>query len=409
MQVGVYDDGQICQFDGCMEMDLLPAVCTNCHRTFCSQHILSSSHHCQCMPDARLPHCPICNAVVMAGPGQSIDEAVGQHMDRGCTPAPVEAPTSGSHPLFNPANPWLVGAGRRGSSSTVPIPPYRRPTSGSAPRETPWTRTSGSSLSRGGGLKKPSARRSAYATLSSLLRTKPGNSVSTAIGRPLGVAVEKSTDAWIPLVYTLVCKKDMTEEQQHWQGPQTPSPEQTGEGERGKGAVGGTGRMLSAQETQDYTSQAKTSASASSDRHHGTTESVYLAVPPLYVYAKRTHSLGKVLDTTVEEVRLHHSAFSAASASAALSPRYLFLVPLLPPDGVTVEMFPPQPLSGLVSKTVWGSGAPAPGDSATSSTGGRTVNQAVVFLSNRDKLPPELLTVLRHQQSVATASSCLTM
>lgn len=435
MQVGVYDDGQVCQFDGCLETDLLPAVCTNCKRTFCSQHILSSSHHCQCVPDARLPHCPICNAVVLAAPGQSIDDAVSRHIDRGCAPTEAAgsgAPfSSGARPLFNPENPWLVGAGGRGSSasgggsgsgghrlgssSAAPVPPYRRPPTASSAGQGARRPSSRSGVTNSAGRPSSTAGASAgtYSSLSALLSLKPGNALRNAVGRPLGVAVEKSTEAWVPLVYTLVSKEDFMDLLGDTPTLPLPPPKQGLTEE----VTVSAGAGLSATEQQASKPRPPSSSSTAA------AGAAYLAIPPLYVYARRTHSLGKVLDTTVQEIRLHHSAFSAATAaSTSLSPRYLFLVPQVPPEGATVDMFPPQPLSGLVGKTVW-TGPTISGSSSSSSAaaaaaqdsrerksaGAASSSQAVVFLSNRDRLPPELLTIMRQQRRLATSSSCLAM
>lgn len=90
MQVGVFDrDDQTCQYEGCTEIDLLPAICTNCGRRFCSQHIVGSAHHCNAVTDIIVASCPLCHRVVpLEYPKQKVDEAVSRHIDRGCRDVP---------------------------------------------------------------------------------------------------------------------------------------------------------------------------------------------------------------------------------------------------------------------------------------------------------------------------------
>jgi predicted nucleic acid binding AN1-type Zn finger protein len=86
MQVGVYDrDDQMCQYEGCTEIDLLPARCSRCHKRFCSQHLSQSAHHCPAAVDVLVGTCPVCRRVVpLEYPRQNVDEAVSRHLDRGC-------------------------------------------------------------------------------------------------------------------------------------------------------------------------------------------------------------------------------------------------------------------------------------------------------------------------------------
>ncbi|CAJ1007421.1 putative AN1-like Zinc finger containing protein [Leishmania naiffi] len=86
MQVGVYDrDDQMCQYEDCTEIDLLPARCSDCHKRFCSHHLSHGAHHCPAVMDVRVGTCPVCHRVVLLEyPRQNVDEAVSRHLDRGC-------------------------------------------------------------------------------------------------------------------------------------------------------------------------------------------------------------------------------------------------------------------------------------------------------------------------------------
>ncbi|KAK7196977.1 AN1-like Zinc finger containing protein [Novymonas esmeraldas] len=90
MEVGVYDgDEQMCQHDGCTEIDLLPARCSHCHKRFCSYHLAHSAHHCTAVTDVRVGTCPICLRIVpLEYPRQRVDEAVSRHIDRNCRDVP---------------------------------------------------------------------------------------------------------------------------------------------------------------------------------------------------------------------------------------------------------------------------------------------------------------------------------
>ncbi|KAG5507648.1 hypothetical protein JKF63_06597 [Porcisia hertigi] len=98
MQVGVCDrDEQLCQYEGCTEIDLLPARCSNCHRQFCSTHLFQSAHQCPAVTDVRVATCPICSRVVpLEYPRQNLDEAVSRHLDRGCLDVPQGSSSSGT-------------------------------------------------------------------------------------------------------------------------------------------------------------------------------------------------------------------------------------------------------------------------------------------------------------------------
>ncbi|KPA78600.1 putative mitochondrial hypothetical protein [Leptomonas pyrrhocoris] len=97
MQVGIYDrDDQMCQYEGCTEIDLLPAQCSHCHKRFCSHHLAQSAHHCPAVVDVRVGTCPVCLRVVpLEYPRQNVDEAVSRHLDRGCRDVPQGSSVAG--------------------------------------------------------------------------------------------------------------------------------------------------------------------------------------------------------------------------------------------------------------------------------------------------------------------------
>lgn len=99
MQVGIYDkDDQMCQYEGCTEIDLLPARCSNCHKRFCSHHLAQSAHQCPAVVDVRVGTCPLCHRVVpLEYPRQNVDEAVSRHIDRGCRDAARASFSAGRH------------------------------------------------------------------------------------------------------------------------------------------------------------------------------------------------------------------------------------------------------------------------------------------------------------------------
>ncbi|KEG15153.1 AN1-type zinc finger protein 2B [Trypanosoma grayi] len=89
MQVGVQDDeSKRCTFPGCEQVDFLAARCGLCGGMFCCEHTAASAHSCPAF-DKRSLLCPICgHHVPLEHSGQSPDEAVSRHIDRGCCPAP---------------------------------------------------------------------------------------------------------------------------------------------------------------------------------------------------------------------------------------------------------------------------------------------------------------------------------
>lgn len=115
MQVGMYDrDDQTCQYEGCTEIDLLPAYCSNCHKRFCSHHLAQSAHHCTAAVDVRVGTCPVCHRVVpLEYPRQNVDEAVSRHIDRGCRDVSQHSPAGGRHGASTSASRNGAAGGRR--------------------------------------------------------------------------------------------------------------------------------------------------------------------------------------------------------------------------------------------------------------------------------------------------------
>ncbi|RNF25795.1 AN1-type zinc finger protein 2B [Trypanosoma conorhini] len=89
MQVGVSDDeSKRCTYQGCTEVDPLASRCRLCGGMFCASHTSVAAHACSVFNALPLT-CPICSqAVPLERPGQSPDEAVSRHIDRGCRKAP---------------------------------------------------------------------------------------------------------------------------------------------------------------------------------------------------------------------------------------------------------------------------------------------------------------------------------
>eukprot|EP00796_Vickermania_ingenoplastis_P013471 gene13471-9279_t len=388
MQVGVLDDGPVCQYDGCGTRDLLSAGCQHCHRNFCSEHILLTGHQCPCAPDLRVPRCPICNTVVTTSrPGESIDEAVSRHIDNGCRNPQPSRPLSAAAPgQQRPASaagriPQNVFSLRSTRGPHIPGPYQSPPVDLAAPsKRVPGT---GRAISAG----IIGAPTTASGTLQKVLRLAPANTATTPIGLPVGKPIAQD-ECWVPLVHVLLS--------------------------RSEGAPGLAGGAAPA---STITSSSGTNGVMSATHSQAPTPSFYL-IPPMYVYSKRSFTLGKVLDVVVTEVELRNGGLSAVLRRQP--PRFLFLVPQHPPEEAQEGMYPPQPLSGLVGSTVWASGPGAPGHPAAKALpgpyrtgGGRTLRdaslslRAVVFLSDKAELPAGLLQALRRSEQKPAESTCL--
>lgn len=418
MQVGVLDDGQVCQFEGCMENDLLPARCTNCKLVFCSDHILSSAHQCRCVIDARLLQCPCCNAVVPTLPRQSPDEAVSAHLDRGCPSLPsqpITATSSGSKPsqqLDKSGNSTNNKHHRStdGKSYTTRVPPMGMSAAGIAalrrqgrhaeadrmmkasllePQHPPGDATASKGTSVCGGSSKGatalpitnSSPSVPFLSLRDLLAQEAMNTLSTAVGRPLNVVVEKTTDAWAPLVYTIISSKSL----------QTENNTCTDSNETESSKVDSY-RKSEVRESSSLNASTKSKGNTFRSE-------LFLNIPPVYVFARRTHVVGKVVDTVCAKIEGRHPCFSSGklSTNRSLVPQYLFVVPHHPPAEATAAMYPPLPLSSLVSDI-----GVIPRTLKKSSS-----VKMNVFLSNCETLPEELFGLLRHTHFSLEPSMCL--
>lgn len=374
MQVGVLDDGQVCQFEGCLENDFLPAKCTNCERMFCSEHILSRSHNCRCMPDARLPHCPQCDVVVPTLPGQSADEAVSLHLDRGCVP-PLKTPAPTSSVAKNNVHGNMSRAGAaalaRHGRGPKPVPlgggSPKLTHSASTPSAVPTTENL-----QGRAVTKPTDS-SSWISLFDLLHQKAKNTPSSAVGRPLGVAKEKNTAVWVRLVHVIISStvSDKTSDNTDHKTEEKSAQEKT---------------------TDRNALELSSSTNAAS--------SSFLRVPPLYVYGRKTFTVGKVLDTVVEDIETHFSCLSSTSPSfnPSLVPRYFFVVHASPPRGATAAMYPPRSLSTLVWKVE---------NISSSDQKISLASDALMIVSNCSTLPEGVFKLLRRQETPGETSTCL--
>lgn len=218
-------------------------------------------------------------------------------------------------------------------------------------------------------------------TLDALLALPPANTATTPVGLPPGRALRhvEEEGVWVPLVHIL---SDTTTT------AASPSP-----------ALRGT-------EKKSGASNKVVTVSAFCSR--------YEKIPPLYVFMRTSFTLGKVVDAVVLELELHRGRFTDPTRR----PQFLFVIPSTPPAEATPAMYPPQPLSGTVSTTVSGAvgGAlfsPSPGE-RTGKTNRR--HEVILFLSNRDTLPEEVLEAIRENrlsssrpQKENEESTCLVM
>lgn len=385
MQVGVFDDGQLCQFDGCTVRDLLPARCSNCQLVLCSEHILANAHHCRCAPDARLPRCPLCGVVISVPPGESVDNVVSAHIDRGCPQGAAASPphqttASGTARPTSSRNPWLISQGQNPPVyKSAPLPPPRT-------YQQPAATTTAAAAARPSTARPPGQ----LTTIQTVLDLPPQNTKATALGRPAHSEAQwDGAEVWTPVVHVLLFRDTVA---------------------GGNGNDGGA---------------------------------PVLNVAPMYVYARRTHALGKVVDAVVTELQQRGEltttatrapGTAAASAGSAAPPRYLYLLATPVPLEATPAMFPPLPLSGLIGKCVPGMAAPVASTPSAPQGGGRRLGgndqragatasnghasvhnhkEVVVVLSNQPTLPGAVLSYYhrpsRRSSKVNDSQSCLYM
>lgn len=118
MQIGINDDNQeACEAPGCSKIDPLAARCTNCRKALCARHISGSAHSCAAVRNALVAQCPVCSRVVpLEYHGQALDEAVSQHMSRGCRDVAAQA-SNGNN--ANSTNTNAKGSNRLGGTTTA--------------------------------------------------------------------------------------------------------------------------------------------------------------------------------------------------------------------------------------------------------------------------------------------------
>eukprot|EP00037_Helgoeca_nana_P029918 m.364072 g.364072 ORF g.364072 m.364072 type:complete len:284 (+) comp28075_c1_seq4:271-1122(+) len=78
--------GKHCAQPDCNALDFLPYICYGCRATFCADHHKYDKHACS-SPGAvsrEVPRCPLCQTEVALKPGQSLDQAVNDHISAGC-------------------------------------------------------------------------------------------------------------------------------------------------------------------------------------------------------------------------------------------------------------------------------------------------------------------------------------
>ncbi|XP_046912214.2 AN1-type zinc finger protein 2A [Dermatophagoides farinae] len=80
------DLGKHCALKECNRLDFLPIKCSSCEKIYCSEHYMYQAHHCESnrIQDHQVPICPMCNCPVPLKFGESLDEKVGEHIDRNC-------------------------------------------------------------------------------------------------------------------------------------------------------------------------------------------------------------------------------------------------------------------------------------------------------------------------------------
>eukprot|EP00035_Acanthoeca_spectabilis_P030714 m.10579 g.10579 ORF g.10579 m.10579 type:complete len:281 (+) comp4335_c0_seq1:176-1018(+) len=78
--------GKHCAHPGCNALDFLPYRCDGCSATFCADHRTYASHNCASpgTVSREVPRCPLCQTEVALKQGQSLDQAVNDHINAGC-------------------------------------------------------------------------------------------------------------------------------------------------------------------------------------------------------------------------------------------------------------------------------------------------------------------------------------
>ncbi|KPI89945.1 hypothetical protein ABL78_0913 [Leptomonas seymouri] len=309
MQVGVYDrDDQMCQCEGCTEIDLLPAQCSHCHKRFCSHHLSQSAHNCSAVVDVRVGTCPVCHRVVpLEYPRQDMDEAVSRHIDRGCRDVPQGSSAAGR-------NGAGASVGRNGASDGRRLGGGPRPCSVEGCGEKSETRVKCDQCGqvfclqhrgpiqhdcRAAAARKaavsPSTRNDNAEALPTLgtkaasvvrLLTHPANSPDKAVGKP--------TELPSDMVTSLICFLIPT----------------------------ATPKDVSGESCEDFA-----------------------PVPPFFMYIAKNLALGRVLDTAVDRAAMNFPAVRTGK------PWKLFAVTLPIHREAQSSLYPPVPLSTVVKKS----------------------------------------------------------
>jgi predicted nucleic acid binding AN1-type Zn finger protein len=78
--------GKHCNVKDCHKLDFLPYRCELCKLVFCETHRLLETHNCteKYTKDNIVPRCPICSLLVPAKQGQTLDQAMNEHINGGC-------------------------------------------------------------------------------------------------------------------------------------------------------------------------------------------------------------------------------------------------------------------------------------------------------------------------------------
>mmetsp|Transcript_86 Transcript_86/g.196 ORF Transcript_86/g.196 Transcript_86/m.196 type:complete len:287 (-) Transcript_86:214-1074(-) len=90
--------GRHCSQKGCNALDFLPFVCDGCGAVFCGDHRDYAAHGCRSpgLRSREVPRCPLCQTEVALKPGQTLDQAVNDHIVAGCKKQPGKGKTYGN-------------------------------------------------------------------------------------------------------------------------------------------------------------------------------------------------------------------------------------------------------------------------------------------------------------------------
>lgn len=339
MQVGVYDrDDQTCQYEGCTEMDLLPARCSNCHKRFCSHHLAYGAHQCTAVTDVRVGTCPLCNRVVsLEYPRQDVNEAVSWHMDRGCRDVPQGSSKGDNGVLstFFGGSAANAGGGRRLGGGV-------RPCSHTGCSETSETRVKCDQCGRVFCLQHRGPLqhecRAAAARSSATASPAPAASSAAGLGSPLGNAAAS--------VARLLAHPSNTPDK----------------------AVGKATELPSDMVTCLICFLIPSASSAST----GTGCDAFAPVPSFFMYMPKNTALGRLLDTAVDRAAMSSPAVRAGAAWK------LYAVTLPIHTEAEAAYYPPLPLSTVVGKSAVG-----------------RAERAVLFLTPLTSLPPCVIEAVR--------------